>query len=116
MLMRATSEGIHSSINLSNFELNDIPYLPHGAHSTEIWVLAPTGYGFCGDRIWVLSQQHMGLFGAHCGGYRKAIWGLPHTSRENMTVQTTLLHTQTWSATNVFVTLHTEIKYQTDNY
>ena len=26
MLMRTTSEGIHSSINLSYFELNDIPY------------------------------------------------------------------------------------------
>ena len=27
MLMRTTSEGIHSSINLGYFELNDIPYL-----------------------------------------------------------------------------------------
>ena len=27
MLMRATSEGIHSSINLGYFELNDIPYV-----------------------------------------------------------------------------------------
>ena len=27
MLMRVTSEGIHSSINIRYFELNDIPYL-----------------------------------------------------------------------------------------
>ena len=27
MLMRATSEGIHSSINIRYFELNDIPYI-----------------------------------------------------------------------------------------
>ena len=27
MLMRATSEGIHSSINIGYFEFNDIPYL-----------------------------------------------------------------------------------------
>ena len=27
MLMRTTSEGIHSSINLGYFELNDIPYV-----------------------------------------------------------------------------------------
>ena len=27
MLMRVTSEGIHSSINIRYFELNDIPYI-----------------------------------------------------------------------------------------
>ena len=27
MLMKATSEGIHSSINIGYFELNDIPYI-----------------------------------------------------------------------------------------
>ena len=27
MLMSATSEGIHSSINIGYFELNDIPYV-----------------------------------------------------------------------------------------
>ena len=36
MLMRTTSEGIHSSINLGYFELNDIPYNNYVTSSNEI--------------------------------------------------------------------------------
>ena len=40
MLMRVTSEGIHSSINIRYFELNDIPYV-----SLLLNTLQPTHIG-----------------------------------------------------------------------